>query len=54
VQRSIAYGDVSHQRQIVSFDAQELAPVVQTAAPNGWSRLNSTRPNSAGRQCESG
>jgi FO synthase len=30
VQRSTAYGGVSNERQIVSFNAPELAPVVQT------------------------
>ena len=30
VQRSTAYGGVSNERQVVSFNAPELAPVVQT------------------------
>ncbi|MBN8904185.1 MAG: 7,8-didemethyl-8-hydroxy-5-deazariboflavin synthase, partial [Rhodospirillales bacterium] len=29
-QRSTAYGGVSNERQVVSFNAAELAPVVQT------------------------
>ena len=32
VQRSTAYGGVSNDRQVVSFNAPELAPVVQTPA----------------------
>jgi len=30
VQRSTAYGGVSNERQVMSFNAPELAPVVQT------------------------
>jgi FO synthase len=30
VQRSTAYGGVSNERRVASFDAPELAPVIQT------------------------
>jgi FO synthase len=30
VQRSTAYGTVSNERQVASFNAPELAPVIQT------------------------